>query len=136
MYGLLSNLTACLLLAHALLGCCWHHSHDCSGCDSTSTAESPPEHCCKHHQQARDEGAKPAAPCNCKVECHGVCTYLPPQKTQLDCPDIALPFDFAILIPAMADAQVASAIPWERASDSGGGKFSLRLHLLHQVLLI
>lgn len=136
MHAFLSNLTASLLLIHAVLGCCWHHGHDCATCDGTAIPAAWLTPCCKHHQDACDERQEPAPPYKCQQECSGTCTYLPPQKTQLDCSDIALPFDFAVLIPAMVDAQTASAIPWERASDSGGVQSSVRRHLLHQVLLI
>lgn len=36
MAAIISNLTAAALLAHTLLGCCWHHSHACAqACPAT-----------------------------------------------------------------------------------------------------
>lgn len=95
--GILTLLTAVAILAHAILGCCWHHGHGAECCaDAGSSAQAgqtestPPQTMCAcgHHHAAQpgtnsgaayesavdDEGdgvPRPATPCS-----HGRCTYL------------------------------------------------------------
>jgi hypothetical protein len=136
MNAILSILTAAALFIHAAMGCCWHHTHHCGHGDATTAGVSQPVQCCKHHHPAQ-HGKQPADPCKCKVECHGVCIYLPTQKTHIDAPRIVIPFNHVAVIPALADTHHLSA-PF-RLDGTGGALESeppLRLHLLHQILLI
>jgi hypothetical protein len=42
---ILSNVTAALLVLHAVFGCCWHHAHHCAEeCGMAQTAERPDCH--------------------------------------------------------------------------------------------
>jgi len=59
-----------------------------------------------------------------------------PQETRLDTPQVALPFDIAPVVMAGADHQFLTAFAWERACHFGVSEPPLRLHLLHQLLLI
>jgi hypothetical protein len=64
-----------------------------------------------------------------------VCNYLPVQKTQLDKVQFHVPIEFAPIVPASCDVHVAARLGLERVHESAAGP-PLRLHLLHQILLI
>ncbi len=134
MQVLLSNSTALVLLVHALLGCCWHHAPACHEPEAEPAAAVA---CCSHHQHAEDGcGHTPVEPCKCKLECHGICTYLPPQKTSLDAPELIVPFDFVALTLATSHLSASPEASWDAAISPGSSGCAHRLHLLHQVLLI
>lgn len=134
MQVVLSNLMAAVLFIHAVLGCCRHPSLACASCNDPTAQASRAASCCKQHRSENGQGEQRQAPCKCKVECRGVCTYLPPQKTQLDCQPALLPFDLLALNPASTAGP--SALPWEVLRGSLALEPPLRLHLLHQILLI
>jgi hypothetical protein len=48
--------TAIALLAHSLLGCCWHHAH-ADGCEPASACHAAAHH--EHHHADRPESAGP-----------------------------------------------------------------------------
>jgi hypothetical protein len=125
MHAVVSSLMAATLLVHAVLGCCWH-----SRCDQQQTKGAA---CCKHHEHCQDQ--EPAKPCKCRVECHGVCTYLPTQKVQVDTPEVVVPFDFVATLSFAVGADLASALR-EAVYLPDDIEPPLRLHLAHQVLLI
>ena len=133
MHAILSNLMAVTLLVHALQGCCWQYAHGCVQCVkpvSKATA------CCKHHHAKCQQKQAPCVPCKCKLQCQGVCTYLPQQKTQFDRPQPAIQHDFAVVIPVLAGCKVVSESVSGRNHAAGPLKLPVRLHLLHQILLI
>jgi len=130
-------LTAGALLWHALFGCCTHTARACEDCTHRSQARATAKGCCKHcrppapeqHQHGSD------APCKCRGECHDTCSYLPPQKSQVDHDQSALSLDFivvqTIVEPADDSARLHSSAVPPRAQSGPA-----RLHLLHQVMLI
>jgi hypothetical protein len=59
-----------------------------------------------------------------------------PQETRLDTAQTVLSFDIAAIVLTGADHQLTSAVAWERACHFGATEPPLRLHLLHQLLLI
>lgn len=152
MHAFLTNLTAFSLFIHALVGCCWHHAHTCDCQEELQVAnalhvaelqangsqaiQARAAACCHDCHPTNDEQPQPPAPCKCNLECHGVCTYLPPQKTQLDSNTVARAFD--VVPPPLdpVDHAALRAIPWELVSDPGESIATLRIHLLHQVFLI
>jgi hypothetical protein len=58
------------------------------------------------------------------------------QKTHIDTKPVLASFDFIAIASALADSQVAAALAWERIGDPVRFEPPLRLHLVHQVLLI
>jgi hypothetical protein len=84
---------------------------------------------CRDERDARSN-EPPDEPCRCRLECHGTCVYVPPQKTQIDAP----------LTAAFVDAvQALQPLLLDRHDTTCPGHFSdapLRVHLLHQILLI
>jgi hypothetical protein len=128
-----SSLVAASLLIHAVLGCCWHHAQDLSGCGDTVAEQAVDAGCCHHDHGDQDHGQPSHAPC--KGHCQGLCTYLPVQKTQLDHQQLHAALDFAIIAPATGDAQIAAGFCLARAHETAAQP-PLRLHLFHQILLI
>jgi len=59
-----------------------------------------------------------------------------PQETRIDMSQAAASFDIAALVLTEADHHLSSAIAWERACHFAISEPPLRLHLLHQLLLI
>ena len=137
MHAVLSSLVASSLLMHAVLGCCWHHGHASSCCDQSQSAQVA-QNCCHHHDDVGcdDDHDEPApTPCKGGPHCHGVCNYLPVQKTQLDPVQLAAPLDFAVAVLHSSDAHFVAAHGFEHLYELDTGP-PLRLHLLHQILLI
>ncbi len=135
MHAVLSHSMAALLFIHALLGCCWHHAHRSAPSESTPAQTSKPVACC-HHQDEGESEQQPQAPCDGRLECQGICTYLPPQKTQIDFAQVLLPFDHVAVLPAAGSDCLAPTASWEFNCGPLDLKPPLRLHLLHQILLI
>lgn len=136
MRALVSNLTAVLLVIHAMIGCCHHHWHCDDECATAANVSAAPCHCCERHNGSHDEGELPSSPCNGERECHGVCTYLPTQKTVVDASSTDAGFDFDAPIPMILDGHLAAArLSWGRAHILNDPP-PIRLHLLYQVLQI
>jgi hypothetical protein len=131
---IVSNLTAAMLLVHALVGCCRYYEHNCGRHDFATDCVSVIAACCDHCH-GRNEA--PTRPENCGFECQGVCTYLPPQKTFIDSPHSNISRDFLPLDPPLADNCLASAsFLLEQSSSWSRPELPLRLHLLHQIILV
>lgn len=137
MSPILSSVTALSLLAHGLLGCCWHHRHACEEAGHQEVA--PTGHC---HADAL------AAACSgnhdwCQMplpghdDCHGArCVFVGSQRIVLvvmtsqvsgpTCTPVLLPVESAASRPAggWPTPDVAAGLP------------PLRIHLLYQTLLI
>ncbi len=139
MHAFLSNLTAVLLVVHAMIGCChhpWHCEVECAAAAPVSLcAVAFP--CCDQCCESYDESEPPAEPCDCELECQGVCTYLPTEKTQIDVSPADTAFDLPAAIPALLDGHLAAArLSRVLAHTLDESPPPLRLHLLHQILLI
>ncbi len=136
MHDLLSSLTAAILLAHALLGCCWHHAHACghahspvawvvAGCE----AEGPHEH--SGHAPDRPGHKGPG-----QDGCRGAkCDFVRPATENL------LPWAAAPCRPTSAaivasDRSEAAGDAPQHLCAAGDLLWPVRLHLAHQVLLI
>jgi hypothetical protein len=130
MHATLSSLTAGLVFIHAVFGCCWHHAHRCE--EQAESALAVAAHCCPKHE---DDAAEQPSPCDCRVECGGSCTYLPPEKVRIDAPQLALGLEVAVITPTAADAFMLP-VSWSssRAGPPNGAP-PLRLHLVHQLML-
>jgi len=138
MRTLLSNLTAVLLVIHAMIGCCHHHWHSDTECaEAEFTLCAAPCQCCDPCCGTHDEGELPSSPCNGELECQGVCAYLPTQKTVIDDSSADIAVDFAAVAPSLLDGRLAAAtLPWDLAHTLNESPPPLRLHLLYQILLI
>jgi len=128
-----SSLLCASLLIHAALGCCWHDLHDAAAFGGSLPSLAADADCCDDHDASTD-GHGPHAPCKGHPNCHGLCHYLPVQKTSFgQCLDRVV-IDFAVDAQATTGSQV-SALSFA----PGTCEFCpppVRLHLFHQILLI
>jgi len=139
MRSFLANLAAAALLFHAFAGCCGQGLKSCADCchlvQSGNRAEARG---CSHDHDADDDHSAPhpSPPCKCQLECHSVCIALPPQKTVLDAAHDFTTFELAVINPSLPAGQAPTSADWERARVSVESGPPMRLHLLHQSLLI
>lgn len=133
-----SNLTAAMLLVHALVGCCRDHNHNATTCDRTELSDSLASGCCHgDHATSSHENERPIAPCDCKLACKALCISLPPGKSLIDARQSTLCIDIVAFAPTAATLHTASADSyWNAGSGFHVSGPPLRLHLLHQVILI
>ena len=133
--GFSCHLTAAVLLTHALLGCCWHHAHACGDandrlavagwqhqCDAEedASAGSPDR---LHHRHDRDD-------------CRGTrCSFLATAKSSAGIAPPGCHVSVAFALPA-SNPTVSAGPGEDRLSLVGLSLLPVRLHLLHQVLLI
>lgn len=132
MRAVLSILLAFLLLAQATFGLCWHKVDDCANCSSRPAVCSA--ECCENEADGLSSD-NPAEPAGCRLECRGFCTYLPTQSTKVDMGDQPA-LDFVADIASLVDGKLASSPSWEHLVADINHAPPLRLHLLHQLLLI
>lgn len=132
MRALLSILLAFLLLAQATFGLCWHKVDDCANCSLRPAVCSG--ECCENETDGLSSD-NPAEPAGCRLECRGFCTFLPTQSIKVDTGN-QLALDFVADIPSLVDGKLAPSRSWEHLFPDIDHAPPLRLHLLHQLLLI
>ncbi len=125
----LTYLLAITIALHGALGCCWHTAS--AQCSSPAPELTSSEHHCKHHHRH----APSSKPCNCRLECDGLCKAVWPKKTELAKP--ALWGDW-LPVAAFADSISRLSSGELRATSLAiaGLAPPLRAHLLLCVLLI
>ena len=132
--GFLSILTAVLLLAHAVLGCCAHHEHACGQPHSHMALTS--EHLCadtihehpavtteQSHQQHPESDA-------CRG---GTCDLGRPQDEQVGKSAIS---GRTLAVTLSGATHVTMGVRLQLALGTIGVLLPIRLHLVNQVLLI
>lgn len=125
---------AALLLIQAVFGLCWQPARACI--DLETAAELVCAHrCCDSGCEGNEEGTPSQAPCKCHLECSGICTFLAPEKPQVDSVKLVVALDDLSAYSALIDMRADGGYWTELAF--GPAKFPppLRLHLLHQVML-
>lgn len=127
---LFTNAMACLITLHAVLGCCWHHAHGDERAASGGIAVAAHAEC--DHCHPGDDHASPEKPQKCRTECGSVCTFLPSQKIHFEAPLMTVALDWVIVAEAVPPATTFATIAFSRQRSEP----PLRLHLLHQLLLI
>ena len=134
MHAFLSILMAGLLFIQGVTGWCWQRQRQCVQCDECAARAPGLAQCCAHDGAKEQQPEQPGRPCEHKVLCRGCCTYLLPEKTQIDAADWGHLLCFAA-IPAAEEFFPPSSF-WAFACGPVELKPPLRLHLYHQVLLI
>jgi hypothetical protein len=139
-HGLVSNLTTAALAAHILLGCCWHHAHagarqSASGEISCDAAESL-DAILLLEQHARGQDLRNST-CHDNGNCFCIrCVFAHSKHGSTTLGSIAPCRDIANWDSAMAILSMADLTPrWDAFLTVGRGN-PLRLHLMHQVLLL
>jgi hypothetical protein len=132
-----SILMAGLLTIQAVSGWCWHPARDCAGLEASTAPAEWTVKCCDGDCKGAHDGEPSQSPCKCRLECSGVCTFVPPEKTQVDAnPQPANGFDQLAVSTALADSQAVPTNWTQVFCGTSELQSPLRLHLLHQILLI
>ena len=133
-----SHFAASMLLIQALTGWCWHCPCACAPA-AQSAADGLPANegckCCEHERQGTSDRHFPSAPDNGRLQCHGICVYVATEKAPIVGPDLVRASD----MPALASSRLLSTgvdQAWEIAHEPLKSGPPLRLHLLHQIMLI
>jgi len=134
MHATFSGLMAAWMFVLAVSGWCCHPPSFCAHAEQTVAVDTA--ECCKHHDSKHHTEDEPAAPCKDRTKCQGACIYLPTEKTEFDCNQVMASIHFLATDLPCEVSQVAVLFLWERTGDRGRLEPPLRLHLLHQVLLI
>lgn len=129
MQALFTHLTAGLLLVQVLTGWCWRCAVESPACTSHTQ---PASRCCC---DPKPEEHQPEAPANCPRECQGVCVYVAPSGGHVDFSLLDSSLDFGVIATDLSHSQFSVAY-WERIGEVSPPRTPLRLHLLHQLLLI
>ncbi len=141
MHALIANLLAGLLLIHALLGCCWHDGRTWTACVAPrcgvvivgicSGSHGTVEHETGDQNRQHHPRPSPVEKCPC------VYTFLPPGKTHARPLLVQAPFDLGAiyLLPVEVSADGLTRT-CNRVAGPLEAQPSVRLHLLHQILLI
>lgn len=124
---LVSSLMSGLLLLQTVSGWCYERAH------VATTANGHPVHCCGHDEC--DHGGEPQGPCESDEKCHGICVFTASSGTQLDLlqPSLA---NCVWIIDLTVDAKLAHGTFHESQADFAHVEPPLRLHLLHQILVV
>ena len=126
---LLRAIVASLLLAHSILGCCWHHAHECMG--SLAAGSLSLDELAHRHSGADGERCDHS---DHQHQCLGDrCVYVRGDVSRISDSTATIASVFSPeLPPTSADEALTS---W-RISHERVAAVPLRVHLLHQVLLI
>jgi hypothetical protein len=135
MHAAVSSLMVAVLAVQTVFGCCWHHAHWHLHCNRSRVEAAAPVKCCHHHQH-ESPGQPSPEPCQNHDECQGLSVFLLPQKLQIEASHCITAFDIAAIVPSLADGQVATGFFGADVACSSSIEPPLRLHLLHQTLLI
>jgi hypothetical protein len=131
MRSLLSHLMAGLLAMHALLGCCWHHTHACGRECTQASFESSADHDVDSCHSTNSKPCQNHGPHACQK---GKCVFL---RTAENGADVSLALHFSSHVCATfyaVSSQTPAAVRPLFAADALLPP--LRLHLAHQVLLL
>ena len=136
MRAIVSILTAATLFVEGTGGWCLHPPGHDEICGRAQAVAPECEGCCKFHERAADEGGQaPVGPCQGESECHGICIFVPAQKSHLDDPLSVTQYDAVVLATLVTDRPTVAPIG-SPSGDPFDAESPVRLHLLHQLLLI
>lgn len=122
-------LTAAVLLAHSLLGCCWHHAHAATGGVEVACVEHGHQH---DHGDQQDKSHDEHQGTTCH---EGSCVFVRGDGP-LPIDQLSLLAIDCFVVPTCALTEAELRIARAEYSDSQDLAPPSRLHLLHQILLI
>lgn len=129
-----SILMSVLLLIQAVSGWCWQPAHSGACVDGSLMSVRSAASCCDHCRHS-DTDIPRQGPGKCRMECSSVCTFLQPERTHVDSRSVTVPVGYAVVLTAIA-SEFVHAFLIGLTSESAQMVPPLRLHLLHQLLLI
>lgn len=145
MRAVVSTAVAVIVALHAVLGCCWHHAHETVAATVTAPAKAAESvkanRCCCHRYQSDEpkpvgrDSSQQGSPESCPAPCDKKCDAPAVFRVHLD--DVALVPLFA-WFATFAQPVLTPAVFTSRAdlADEELQPPPIRLHLLHQLLLI
>ena len=136
--SLLSNLTVAALLFHAMLGCCWHHAHQCQHAlaaehDEHVVACNGGGECDEHATQPSPADGDRHGDDDCQT---APCTFVATQSNSTAWDLLVEHHDTAAVDAAIAAGNVEVCCGRGSPSFCAGRCMGLRLHLVNQVFLI
>ena len=138
-HRLICNLTSAALLAHVLLGCCWHHGHHCSH-QLAAAAEVEVSHACGCAESGHEgtHSQEPVGGCGHGDDgCQGArCMFVSAAPGAAAAAPLVQHRDAVLLGLTAVDISPARSLLCGAPSLAAGCCRPLRIHLLHQVLLI
>jgi len=132
MRPVISTLLALLLAVHAAFGLCWRCA-EVEAVDSTTVSC-----CCGCHtapESADNRAVSLVCAKACQFECSGTCRFLKPERTSIEQP-AAMQWIANITDAPQTTLSRSSVDSFQNGVPGSGGSPSLRLHLLHGLLLI
>lgn len=136
MQAIMPNLMTTIVAVHALLGCGWHHLHGCAHCDLPTASAAANFECCHHDHASGQDCDSPVHPCDCQLDCHGVCTFLPSQRVHIADSQLLAEHVVAAVLPTLVAIPSSLEGAQQCAESHRGIQLPLRLHLMYQILLI
>lgn len=138
--NLVRQLTTAIFFIHALIGCCWHHEHVClaatdasAGQEATVCEHSHGHSCHGGHDDVGGERSDEDS--DHQHACQGDrCFFVRVEAAQP--PVLALASAVIPEVVSPFEQPQAAGADWDFLSYGGTLEAPLRLHLLHQVLLI
>jgi hypothetical protein len=131
MQSVISSLVAGLLLLQATTGWCCHRP--CA--ESRAEGAAQPSNCCCKRPCEDAPSHEPTRPCQCD-ECLGCCTFVPPDKASSATMHVDIALEYVPSVSAIFTLNLSQPASGFGVSDSPPPRRSLRLHLLHQILVI
>ena len=134
------NLTAVMVLAHVLLGCCWHHQHlsryqpSCTTCMDVAVADCQ-GHSCGHEHGCPDQpaGGNHQGQGGCEGGC---CVFVSGQPWRTPAASEAEFCDVVAMAGSVDDGPPTESSVLARALAATKRCPSPRIHLCQQVLLL
>ena len=132
MNALLAKLMTALLLFQAVTGWCCHRP--CSDGAESVVAVHTAQHDCCHSSKHSGPQSPANSPCDCG-DCLGFCTFVSERPAELKASEL---LSTVAALTAFVDCErfVESSLFESRFAGRDCAALSLRLHLLHQVLLV
>ena len=122
-----SSLMSGLLLLQTVSGWCYERTHTATPANAHSV------HCCGHDEC--DTRGKPKDPCESDEKCHGVCVFTAPSGPHLDLLQHSLAH-CVWTVERPIDSEFAHGTFHDPQANLAHLEPPLRLHLLHQILLV
>lgn len=129
MHRLISSLMAAVLLAHALLGCCWHHAHACV------MESEEPSVCAAHRDDSHGAPDGSDEHDGHQHECGGgTCVFVRIENSPIG--QLLTSWAIDLAFSTSPSQFTGESVHWAVSADPQEFAGPVRLHLLHQLLLI
>ena len=137
MQSVLRQFAAGMLLIQALTGWCWHCPCACAPAQQSAAVVSD-DGCCCCERENFDTPVHPGptAPDKARLQCHGICVYVSPDQATIDGPHLVRACDVPVPAATWGLQLDGVGLAWAIAHEPLKSGPPLRLHLLHEIILI